>query len=73
MATVFQNHKGVLLVGFHDCGDTVTDECYYGTERLCQDIQHKMPGTLCQGLIILPSNARHYTANHSCARLQYYS
>jgi histone-lysine N-methyltransferase SETMAR len=69
MATVFWNHKGVLLVDFLDHGDIVTDECHYGTKRLCQAIHHNRPGWLCQGVI----NTGHHTYNQTCAWLLFYS
>jgi len=53
------NHNGMLLVDFLDCGDTVTAECYCSAlQRLWQVIYHKRPGLTYQDIIILYDHVR---------------
>jgi len=72
MATVFWDHKCLLLVDFLGHGDTVTAECYFGTLQIWQAFSLKQPGVLRQGGFILYKNTRRFTANQTCEWLQHY-
>jgi hypothetical protein len=66
MATVFWDHKGVLLVDFLTKGDTVNADRYCDTlSRLREAIHRKRPGLLRTGVILLHDNARPHSANHT--------
>lgn len=66
MATVFWDHKGVLLVKFLDLGDTVTFQHYCDTlDRLQQAIHHKRLLQHSHSVITLHT-ARSHTGNQTC-------
>jgi hypothetical protein len=63
MATVFWDHKGVLLVEFMKKGTTINAALYCATlERLKTAIKRKRPGLLTKGVSILHDNARSHVA-----------
>lgn len=67
------NHNGMPLVDFLDCGDTVTAECYCSTlQRLWQVIYHKRPWLTYQDIIILYDHVRPKIASYTCDQLWYY-
>jgi histone-lysine N-methyltransferase SETMAR len=62
MATVFWDHKDVLLVEFMKKGTTINAASYCATlERLKTAIKRKRPGILTKG-VILHDNARPHVA-----------
>jgi hypothetical protein len=74
MATVFLDHKGVLLVDFLTQGDTVNADHYCDTlSWLWEAICRKRPGLLQRGVVLLHSNARPHTANHMHELLRCYN
>jgi hypothetical protein len=63
IATVFWDHKGVLLVEFMEKGTTINAASYCATlERLKTAIKRKRPGLLTKGVSILHDNARPHVA-----------
>lgn len=64
MATVFWDHKGVLLVDFMEPRTTITKEVYCETlRRLRRAIQNKRRGMLSSGVVLIHDNARPHSAN----------
>jgi histone-lysine N-methyltransferase SETMAR len=73
MATVFWDHKGVLLVDFLTKGDTVNADRYCDTlSRLREAIRRKPPGLLRTGVVLLHDNARPHSANRTRELLRRY-
>lgn len=63
MATVFWDHKGVLLIEFLPRGRTITSLVYCETlKKLRRAIQNKRRGLLSSGIVFLHDNARPHTA-----------
>ncbi|KAJ4446902.1 hypothetical protein ANN_13603 [Periplaneta americana] len=63
MATVFWDHKGVLLLDFMPKGTTINANRYCETLRkLWRAIQNKRRGMLSRGVVLLHDNARPHTA-----------
>lgn len=63
MATVFWDHKGVLLLEFMQPGTTINAESYCETlRRLRRAIQNKRRGLLTSGVVLLHDNARPHSA-----------
>jgi histone-lysine N-methyltransferase SETMAR len=73
MATVFWDHKGVLLVDFLTKGDTVNADRYCDTlSRLQEAIGLKRPGLLRTDVVLLHDNARPHSANRTRDLLRRY-
>ena len=71
MATVFWDHKGVLLVDFMERGTTINAGSYCATlERLRAAIKRKRPGLLTTGVLLLHDNARPHVATETQQLLQ---
>jgi histone-lysine N-methyltransferase SETMAR len=74
MATVFWDHKGVLLVDFLTQADTVNADRYCDTlNRLWEAIHRERPELLRRGVVLLHDNARPHTANRTRELLQPYN
>jgi hypothetical protein len=74
MATLFWDHKGVLLVDFLTQGDTVNADRYCETlSRLREAVRRKRPGLLRRGVVLLHDNARPHTANRTRELLRRYN
>jgi hypothetical protein len=74
MATVFWDHKGVLLVDFLTQGDKVNADRYCDTiSRLREAIRRKRPGLMRRGVVLPHDNPRPHTANRTHELLRRYS
>jgi len=74
MATVFWDHKGILLTEFMVPGTTITSEvCCETLNNLRRSIQNKQCGMLTKGIILLHDNARPRTTTHASALLKLFN
>jgi transposase len=63
MASVFWDHKGILLTEFMAPGTTIMSEVYCKTlNKLQRSIQNKRRRMLTKGVVLLHDNARPHTA-----------
>uniref|UniRef100_A0A8D8R8P0 Histone-lysine N-methyltransferase SETMAR n=1 Tax=Cacopsylla melanoneura TaxID=428564 RepID=A0A8D8R8P0_9HEMI len=64
MASVFWDHKGIILIEYLDQGETINAVRYCETlNKLKRAIQNKRRGMLTNGVCLLHDNARPHTAN----------
>jgi hypothetical protein len=64
MATVFWDHKDVMLVDFTQHGTIINAGAYFtALERLRAAITLKCPGMFMKGVLLLHDNARRHSAN----------
>lgn len=64
MASVFWDHKGIILIEFLPQGETINASRYCETlKKLRRAIQNKRRGLLQKGVCLLHDNARPHTAN----------
>jgi len=71
MATIFWDHKGILLTEFMALGTTITSEVYRETlNKLRRLIQNKWHGMLTKGIILLHDSAWSYTTARTNALIR---
>jgi len=71
MATVFWDHKGILLKEFIAPGTTIMSEVYCETlNKLRRSIQNKRRRMLTKGVVLLHNNARPHTTAHTNALIK---
>ena len=74
MATVFWDHKGILLMEFMAPGTTITSEVFCETlNKLHRSIQNKQRGMLTKGVVLLHNNARPHTTAHTNALIRLFN
>ena len=74
MATVFWDSRGVILVEFLPCGESVNAVRYCESlEHLREAIRRKRPGLLTSGVVLLHDNATPHTSVKTVEWLQKYN
>ena len=74
MATVFWDHKGILLTEFMTPGTTISSEVYCETlNKLRRSVQNKLCGMLTKGIILLHNNAQPHTASRTNALIRLFN
>jgi histone-lysine N-methyltransferase SETMAR len=74
MATIFRDHKGILLTEFMAPGITIMSEVYCKMlNKLRRSIQNKWHRMLTEGFVLLHDNAWPHTTAHTNALIKLFN